>query len=103
MPRNISNFLCILQSIKTHAIFSSPAFRRTVPAVLGNQSRRVRYSILRRSQISRTPQPKFRRTASVGRERREVERFDSLVGELSAAMARASADAVDREIEFWLG
>jgi signal transduction histidine kinase len=30
-------------------------------------------------------------------------RFESLVGELSATMARASADAVDREIESWLG
>jgi signal transduction histidine kinase len=30
-------------------------------------------------------------------------RFESLVGELSAAMARAQADAVDREIESWLG
>ena len=37
--------------------------------------------------------------ARVGRERREVARFESLVGELSAAMARASADEVDREIE----
>jgi signal transduction histidine kinase len=58
---------------------------------------------LRRSQISRTPQPKPRRTARVGRERREVERFEALVGELSTAMARAQADAVDREIESWLG
>jgi signal transduction histidine kinase len=35
--------------------------------------------------------------------RRETERFESLVGELSAAMAQAAADGVDREIETWLG
>jgi len=52
----------------------------------------VRYSLLRRSQISRTPQPKPRRAASIGRERREVERFESLLAELSAAMARAYAE-----------
>jgi signal transduction histidine kinase len=37
------------------------------------------------------------------RARREAERFESLVGELSAAMAQASADSVDKEIEKWLG
>ena len=63
----------------------------------------MRYSLLRRLQISRTPQPQPRRTASVGRERREVARFESLVDELSAAMALAPADAVDHEIESWLG
>ncbi len=63
----------------------------------------MRYSLLRRSQISRTTQPKPRRTASVGRERREVERFESLMGELSVAMTRAQANEVDREIESWLG
>jgi signal transduction histidine kinase len=56
----------------------------------------------RRTNISRTG-PKRDRVARVGRERREVERFESLVGELSAAMARVPADAVDREIESWLG
>jgi signal transduction histidine kinase len=50
-----------------------------------------------------TIDPKRERTARVGRERREVERFESLVGELSAAMARVPADSVDREIESWLG
>jgi len=39
----------------------------------------------------------------VGRERREVQRFESLVSELSTAMARVPADAVDHEIEIWLG
>ena len=63
----------------------------------------MRYSPLRRSQISRTSQPKPRRTASLGRERREVQRFESLVSELSTAMARVPADAVDHEIEIWLG
>jgi signal transduction histidine kinase len=63
----------------------------------------VRYSLLRRSQISRNTQLEPRRTANVGRQRREVERFESLVDELSAAMALAPADAVDSEIESWLG
>ena len=35
--------------------------------------------------------------------RREIDRFESLVGELSASMTRASAHEVDREIEVWLG
>src|SRR5260370_23946541 len=48
-------------------------------------------------------QPKRDRGARAVRERREVERFESLVGELSAAMARVPADEVDREIELWLG
>ncbi len=48
-------------------------------------------------------EPKRRRPAGVGRERREVERFESLVGELSAAMALVPAEEVDREIEAWLG
>jgi signal transduction histidine kinase len=34
---------------------------------------------------------------------REVERFESLVVELSAAMARVPADSVDQEIDLWLG
>jgi len=52
---------------------------------------------------SATVDPKRNRTARVGRERQEVARFESLVGELSAAMARVPADEVDREIEQWLG
>jgi signal transduction histidine kinase len=43
------------------------------------------------------------RGARVGRERQEATRFESLVGELSAAMARVPADEVDGEIELWLG
>jgi signal transduction histidine kinase len=50
-----------------------------------------------------TADPKRKRSASVGRDRHEISRFESLVGELSAAMARAPADEVDREIELWLG
>jgi signal transduction histidine kinase len=56
----------------------------------------------RRANTSRI-RPKRDRIARIGRERREVELFESLVGELSAAMTRAPADAVDREIESWLG
>lgn len=58
---------------------------------------------MQRRATTATTEPKRDRAAHVGRQRREVERFESLVGELSAAMARAPADAVDREIEFWLG
>ncbi len=58
---------------------------------------------MQRRATSATIDPKRNRTARVGRERREVERFESLVGELSAAMARVPADEVDREIEQWLG
>src|ERR1700722_10952469 len=52
---------------------------------------------------NKTVEPRRDRSARVGRERQEVARFESLVGELSAAMARAPADEVDREIESWLG
>jgi signal transduction histidine kinase len=48
-------------------------------------------------------QPKRDRGARAVRERRETARFESIVGELSAAMARVPADEVDREIELWLG
>jgi signal transduction histidine kinase len=48
-------------------------------------------------------QPKRDRGALAVRERREAARFESIVGELSAAMARVPADEVDREIELWLG
>jgi signal transduction histidine kinase len=47
--------------------------------------------------------PKPDRIGRVGRERREIVGFESLVGELLAAMARAPANAVDHEIDVWLG
>ena len=37
------------------------------------------------------------------RSNREIEQFESLVSELSTAMARVPADAVDGEIDAWLG
>jgi signal transduction histidine kinase len=52
---------------------------------------------------NKTVEPRRDRSSRVGRDRQEVARFESLVGELSAAMARAPADEVDREIELWLG
>jgi signal transduction histidine kinase len=58
---------------------------------------------MQRRATSASFEPKRDRAPRVGRERRELVRFESLVGELSAAMARVSADAVDREIETWLG
>jgi signal transduction histidine kinase len=50
-----------------------------------------------------TVEPKRGRSVRISRDRHEVASFESLVGELSAAMARAPADEVDREIELWLG
>jgi signal transduction histidine kinase len=66
-------------------------------------NRSFHISHMQRRATSATIDPKRNRIARVGRERREVERFESLVGELSAAMARVPADEVDREIEQWLG
>jgi signal transduction histidine kinase len=63
----------------------------------------IRFSQMQRQATSATSEPKRDRTARVGRERQEVARFESLLGELSAAMARAPADEVDGEIELWLG
>ncbi len=72
-----------------------------------HQSRRsnphAQFSLMQRRAAIGTIEPKRNSAARVGRERREVERFESLVGELSAAMARVPADAVDREIDSWLG
>jgi len=53
---------------------------------------------------SATSEPKCDRGVSrVGRARHETKRFELLVDELSAAMALAPADAVDREVDSWLG
>jgi len=57
---------------------------------------------MQRRATNPTTGPKHQRAAGVTRERRELARFASLVGELSAAMARASADVVDSEIDLWL-
>ena len=56
-----------------------------------------------RQRATSTIEPKRRRISLADRERRESKRFESLVAELSAAMARVPADAVDREIGSWLG
>ena len=58
---------------------------------------------MQRRATSATIEPKRGGAARVKRERQEVVRFESLVGELSAAMARVPAEDVDREIELWLG
>ena len=58
---------------------------------------------MQRRAASATIEPKRGGAARVKRERHEVVRFESLVGEMSAAMARVPADDVDREIELWLG
>ncbi len=51
----------------------------------------------------RNTQPTRERASRSIHPRREIDRFESLVSELSAAMTRASAHEVDREIEVWLG
>jgi len=58
---------------------------------------------MRRPASSDSIEPKRHGAPRVTRERRENERFESLVDELSTAMALAPADAVDREIDSWLG
>ncbi len=56
-----------------------------------------------RRRATSTIEPKLQRISLADRKRRETKRFESLVVELSAAMARVPADAVDREIDSWLG
>src|SRR5208282_724020 len=63
----------------------------------------VHCSLMRRPASSDSIEPKRHGAPRVTRERRENERFESLVDELSTAMALAPADAVDREIDSWLG
>jgi signal transduction histidine kinase len=75
-------------------------YRRSRPGYL---TPTLKFSLMQRRATSGTIEPRRDRAARAGRERREAERFESLVGELSAAMALAPADAVDREIESWLG
>jgi signal transduction histidine kinase len=58
---------------------------------------------MRRVTAERPTQPIRARTLRGMRPQREIQRFELLVDELSAAMTRAPADAVDREIETWLG
>jgi signal transduction histidine kinase len=58
---------------------------------------------MRRVTAVRPPQPTRAQTLRGMRPQREIERFELLVDELSAAMTRTPADAVDREIETWLG
>jgi hypothetical protein len=58
---------------------------------------------MRRTGEQRNTQPIRDRVSRATRPHREIDRFQSLVSELSAAMTRASAHEVDREIEVWLG
>ena len=62
----------------------------------------AQFFLMQRRATIGTIEPKRSSAVRVGHQRREVERFESLVGELSAAMARVPAGAVDREIESWL-
>ena len=70
---------------------------------LGIPARRVHCSFMRRPATSRTVQSTRDRPRGSWARPRESERFQSLVDELSAAMAQAPADAVDREVDSWLG
>jgi signal transduction histidine kinase len=58
---------------------------------------------MRRAATRATIEPKNREAARAGPERRQTKNFESLVDELSAAMALAPADAVDGEVDAWLG
>ena len=51
----------------------------------------------------RNPQSERDRASRGTHPHQEIDRFESLLGELSTAMTRASAHEVDREIELWLG
>jgi signal transduction histidine kinase len=57
---------------------------------------------VKRSANTRTASSIRGSSAIHDRARSEAERFESLVGELSAAMAQTPAEAVDNEIEKWL-
>jgi signal transduction histidine kinase len=58
---------------------------------------------MRRVRAERSTQTTYARTLRGIRPQREIERFELLVDELSAVMTRTPADAVDGEIETWLG
>jgi signal transduction histidine kinase len=75
---------------------------KCAPAAQGERAKK-RLSLMRQTGEQRNSRP-LRDLASRGiHRRREIEHFESIVGELSAAMTRASAHEVDREIEVWLG
>ncbi len=83
--------------------FRSICIVPTAASVPDIQTPPAHLSLIQRRATIGTIAPNRNRAARVGRERREVERFESLVGELSAAMARAPANGVDSEVESWLG
>jgi hypothetical protein len=60
------------------------------------------YFVKRRA-TSRAIQSLRNSAARGDRATQEIDRFESLAGDLFAAMAQVPADAVDREIETWLG
>lgn len=79
------------------------AFPGTLAPVLGESSPKARYSLMRRPAATEASQAMRDRAPRGIYPRRETKRFESLVSELSTAMTRAPAHAVDREIETWLG
>jgi signal transduction histidine kinase len=67
------------------------------------QPRDASNSLMRRVTAEKSHQPIRTRTLRGNHPRREIERFELLVDELSAVMTRTPAHAVDGEIETWLG
>src|ERR1700685_1921288 len=57
---------------------------------------------MRRPQIASTESPERIPSARIDSARPKIEKFESLVDELSAAMARASVNEIDEEIKKWL-
>ena len=57
---------------------------------------------MRRPETTSADTPTRIPIARIGSARLQIERFASLVDELSAAMARVSADEIDKEIKEWL-
>jgi signal transduction histidine kinase len=70
---------------------------------VGSASRQTPAILMRRVTAERlTQKTTHARTTRSMRPRREIERFELLVDELSAAMSRTPAHSVDEEIETWL-
>jgi signal transduction histidine kinase len=96
--------LAVIFAVRRGAYFAQgAAFCGTVPPVAGIANYRVYAFLVRRVTAERPTQPTHTRSLRGTHPGREVERFELLVDELSAVMTRTPADAVDGEIETWLG
>lgn len=79
------------------------AFCGSICWSLGLQLREATIFLMRRITAERPTSPIRAQTLRGIRPHREIERLELVVDALSAAMTRAPADTVDREIEIWLG